>query len=175
MCFSQTVDPNFYSKNLLLLGKTYLKLQNRKLAAFWLLRARDHPAHTEEDRQVRRPRGPRCGCSEQDLLKTERALVGVAISAQPCWGGAALKGCRGSGTHGRAPRAMSSAHASQVWGDLAPCEHVPHAALLAATHNMCFRFRYRQKPLSCSQASATISDVRDGSTGDIRRCLSAQL
>lgn len=46
------MDPNFYSKNLLLLGKTYLKLHNRKLAAFWLGKARDYPAHTEEDRQV---------------------------------------------------------------------------------------------------------------------------
>lgn len=54
VCFSflQTVDPNFYSKNLLLLGKTYLKLHNRKLAAFWLVKARDYPAHTDQDRQV---------------------------------------------------------------------------------------------------------------------------
>ncbi|KAF4022499.1 hypothetical protein G4228_014343 [Cervus hanglu yarkandensis] len=50
--FLCTVDPNFYSKNLLLLGKTYLKLHNRKLAAFWLTKAKDHPAHTEEDKQV---------------------------------------------------------------------------------------------------------------------------
>ncbi|XP_058384962.1 regulator of microtubule dynamics protein 1 isoform X4 [Diceros bicornis minor] len=35
-------------------GKTYLKLHNRKLAAFWLMKARDHPAHTEEDKQVKR-------------------------------------------------------------------------------------------------------------------------
>lgn len=47
------MDPNFYSKNLLLLGKTYLKLQNKKLAAFWLLKAKDYPACTEEDKQVR--------------------------------------------------------------------------------------------------------------------------
>uniref|UniRef100_A0A4X1UF51 Regulator of microtubule dynamics protein 1 n=1 Tax=Sus scrofa TaxID=9823 RepID=A0A4X1UF51_PIG len=52
-CFSffYTVDPNFYSKNLLLLGKTYLKLHNKKLAAFWLTKAKDYPAHTEEDKQ----------------------------------------------------------------------------------------------------------------------------
>ncbi|XP_006924121.1 regulator of microtubule dynamics protein 1 isoform X2 [Pteropus alecto] len=49
---AEQVDPNFYSKNLLLLGKTYLKLHNRKLAAFWLVKARDYPAHTEEDRQI---------------------------------------------------------------------------------------------------------------------------
>uniref|UniRef100_A0A8C6QZV2 Regulator of microtubule dynamics protein 1 n=1 Tax=Nannospalax galili TaxID=1026970 RepID=A0A8C6QZV2_NANGA len=46
------MDPNFYSKNLLLLGKTYLKLNNKKLAAFWLIKAKDHPAHTEEDKQI---------------------------------------------------------------------------------------------------------------------------
>ncbi|XP_044101304.1 regulator of microtubule dynamics protein 1 isoform X2 [Neovison vison] len=49
---AEQVDPNFYSKNLLLLGKTYLKLHNKKLAAFWLMKARDYPAHTEEDKQI---------------------------------------------------------------------------------------------------------------------------
>ncbi|XP_004697785.1 regulator of microtubule dynamics protein 1 [Echinops telfairi] len=49
---AEQVDPNFYSKNLLLLGKTYLKLQNKKLAAFWLMKAKDYPAHTEDDKQI---------------------------------------------------------------------------------------------------------------------------
>ncbi|XP_012867986.1 PREDICTED: regulator of microtubule dynamics protein 1 [Dipodomys ordii] len=49
---AEQVDPNFYSKNLLLLGKTYLKLNNKKLAALWLMKAKDYPAHTEEDKQV---------------------------------------------------------------------------------------------------------------------------
>ncbi|XP_077023250.1 regulator of microtubule dynamics protein 1 isoform X1 [Tamandua tetradactyla] len=49
---AEQVDPNFYSKNLLLLGKTYLKLRNKKLAAFWLMKAKDYPAHTEEDKQI---------------------------------------------------------------------------------------------------------------------------
>ncbi|XP_069456784.1 regulator of microtubule dynamics protein 1 isoform X5 [Ovis canadensis] len=49
---AEQVDPNFYSKNLLLLGKTYLKLHNKKLAAFWLTKAKDYPAHTEEDKQI---------------------------------------------------------------------------------------------------------------------------
>ncbi|KAK2110398.1 Regulator of microtubule dynamics protein 1 [Saguinus oedipus] len=49
---AEQVDPNFYSKNLLLLGKTYLKLHNKKLAALWLTKARDYPAHTEEDKQI---------------------------------------------------------------------------------------------------------------------------
>ncbi|XP_025289433.1 regulator of microtubule dynamics protein 1 isoform X4 [Canis lupus baileyi] len=33
-------------------GKTYLKLHNKKLAAFWLMKAKDYPAHTEEDKQI---------------------------------------------------------------------------------------------------------------------------
>ncbi|XP_028741003.1 regulator of microtubule dynamics protein 1 isoform X2 [Peromyscus leucopus] len=49
---AEQVDPNFYSKNLLLLGKTYLKLNNKKLAAFWLVKAKGYPAHTEEDKQI---------------------------------------------------------------------------------------------------------------------------
>lgn len=52
------MDPNFYSRNLLLLGKTYLKLRSRKHAALWLTKAKDHPAHTEEDKQVQRLQGP---------------------------------------------------------------------------------------------------------------------
>ncbi|KAF1494666.1 Regulator of microtubule dynamics protein 1, partial [Eudyptula minor novaehollandiae] len=47
-----TADPNFYSKNLLFLGKTYLKLNNKKMALLWLSKAKDYPAHTEEDKQV---------------------------------------------------------------------------------------------------------------------------
>ncbi|NXX88709.1 RMD1 protein, partial [Centropus bengalensis] len=48
-----TADPNFYSKNLLFLGKTYLKLNNKKMALLWLSKAKEYPAHTEEDKQVR--------------------------------------------------------------------------------------------------------------------------
>ncbi|XP_065751315.1 regulator of microtubule dynamics protein 1 isoform X4 [Phocoena phocoena] len=33
-------------------GKTYLKLHNKKLAAFWLTKAKDYAAHTEEDKQI---------------------------------------------------------------------------------------------------------------------------
>ncbi|XP_032642230.1 regulator of microtubule dynamics protein 1 isoform X1 [Chelonoidis abingdonii] len=51
---AEEVDPNFYSKNLLLLGKTYLKLNNRKMALLWLTKTRDYPAHTEEDKQVQK-------------------------------------------------------------------------------------------------------------------------
>ncbi|XP_061851537.1 regulator of microtubule dynamics protein 1 isoform X2 [Colius striatus] len=35
-------------------GKTYLKLNNKKLALLWLSKAKDYPAHTEEDKQVQK-------------------------------------------------------------------------------------------------------------------------
>lgn len=46
------VDPNFYSKNLLMLGKTFMMLRDEERAALWLTKARDYPAVTEEDKQV---------------------------------------------------------------------------------------------------------------------------
>ncbi|KAM9308411.1 regulator of microtubule dynamics protein 1 [Gastrophryne carolinensis] len=49
---AEEVDPNFYSKNLLFLGKTFLKLKNNELALHWLHKARDYPARTEEDKEV---------------------------------------------------------------------------------------------------------------------------
>ncbi|XP_062426527.1 regulator of microtubule dynamics protein 1 isoform X2 [Rhea pennata] len=49
---AEEADPNFYSKNLLFLGKTYLKLNNKKMALLWLSKAKEYPAHTEEDKQV---------------------------------------------------------------------------------------------------------------------------
>ncbi|XP_010156572.1 PREDICTED: regulator of microtubule dynamics protein 1, partial [Eurypyga helias] len=51
---AEEADPNFYSKNLLYLGKTYLKLNNKKMALLWLSKAKDYPAHTEEDKQVQK-------------------------------------------------------------------------------------------------------------------------
>uniref|UniRef100_A0A8D2KZ46 Regulator of microtubule dynamics protein 1 n=1 Tax=Varanus komodoensis TaxID=61221 RepID=A0A8D2KZ46_VARKO len=49
---AEDVEPNFYSKNLLFLGKTYMKLNNRKMALLWLTKAKDRLSHTEEDKQV---------------------------------------------------------------------------------------------------------------------------
>uniref|UniRef100_A0A672NX61 Regulator of microtubule dynamics protein 1 n=1 Tax=Sinocyclocheilus grahami TaxID=75366 RepID=A0A672NX61_SINGR len=49
---AEEVDPNFYSKNLLMLGKSYMMLSDVKRAALWLAKARDYPAVTEEDKQV---------------------------------------------------------------------------------------------------------------------------
>ncbi|XP_033125354.1 regulator of microtubule dynamics protein 1-like isoform X2 [Anneissia japonica] len=50
---AEEVEPNFYSKNLLMLGKTYIKLNNIKMALLYLTKARDYPAKTEEDLMVR--------------------------------------------------------------------------------------------------------------------------
>ncbi|XP_019383428.1 PREDICTED: regulator of microtubule dynamics protein 1 isoform X1 [Gavialis gangeticus] len=51
---AEKAEPNFYSKNLLYLGKTYLKLNNKKMALLWLTKAKEYPAHTEEDTQVQK-------------------------------------------------------------------------------------------------------------------------
>ncbi|XP_051879849.1 regulator of microtubule dynamics protein 1 isoform X2 [Pristis pectinata] len=51
---AEEAEPNFYSKNLLMLGKTYMKLKNEKLALLWLTKARDYPARNEEDKQVQK-------------------------------------------------------------------------------------------------------------------------
>lgn len=49
---AEEVDPNFYSKNLLYLGKTYLQLKNNELALIWLQKTKDYPMRTEEDKEV---------------------------------------------------------------------------------------------------------------------------
>ncbi|CAH2285524.1 Regulator of microtubule dynamics 1 [Pelobates cultripes] len=49
---AEEADPNFYSKNLLYLGKSYLKLKNNELGLFWISKAKDYPARSEEDQQV---------------------------------------------------------------------------------------------------------------------------
>lgn len=47
-----SVDPNFYSKNLLMLGKTYMAMKDKQKALLWLSKAKDYPARTEEDKEV---------------------------------------------------------------------------------------------------------------------------
>lgn len=49
---AEEVDPNFYSKNLLMLGKTYLAMKDKQKALLWLNKAKEYPAHTEEDKEV---------------------------------------------------------------------------------------------------------------------------
>lgn len=53
LCFYlYSVDPNFYSKNLLMLGKTYMAMKDRLKSLLWLSKAKDYPARTEEDKEV---------------------------------------------------------------------------------------------------------------------------
>ncbi|KAG7525250.1 regulator of microtubule dynamics protein 1 [Solea senegalensis] len=49
---AEAVDPDFYSKNLLMLGKTYMSMNDKPRAALWLTKAKDYPAHTLEDKEV---------------------------------------------------------------------------------------------------------------------------
>lgn len=55
MCYSvffPSVDPNFYSKNLLMLGKTYMAMKDKEKALLWLTKAKEFPARTLEDKEV---------------------------------------------------------------------------------------------------------------------------
>ncbi|KAJ4925688.1 hypothetical protein JOQ06_018409 [Pogonophryne albipinna] len=49
---AEEVDPNFYSKNLLMLGKTYLSVKEKEKGLLFLTRAKEYPAHTLEDKEV---------------------------------------------------------------------------------------------------------------------------
>ncbi|XP_075994299.1 regulator of microtubule dynamics protein 1 [Genypterus blacodes] len=49
---AEEVDPNFYSTNLVMLGKTYMCLKDRQNALLWLTKARDYAAHTLEDKEM---------------------------------------------------------------------------------------------------------------------------
>ncbi|XP_033217577.1 regulator of microtubule dynamics protein 1-like [Belonocnema kinseyi] len=50
---AETVDPNFYSQNLLMLAKTYLKLQKKEEALKYLKKTSEFPAKTDEDQQAK--------------------------------------------------------------------------------------------------------------------------
>lgn len=50
--FFFSVDPNFYSKNLLMLGKTYMAMKDKEKALLWLTKAKEYPGHTLEDKEV---------------------------------------------------------------------------------------------------------------------------
>ncbi|XP_039982813.1 regulator of microtubule dynamics protein 1 [Xiphias gladius] len=49
---AEEVDPDFYSKNLLMLGKTYMAMKDKQKALHWLTKAREYPARTPEDKEV---------------------------------------------------------------------------------------------------------------------------
>lgn len=49
---AEKVEPNFYSHNLLMLGKTYLKLNRKEEALKYLKMAADYPARIDDDRDA---------------------------------------------------------------------------------------------------------------------------
>ncbi|KOX76017.1 Regulator of microtubule dynamics protein 1 [Melipona quadrifasciata] len=50
---AEAIDPNFYSQNLLMLGKTYLKLNQKDQALKYLKRTVEYPAKNEDDRDAK--------------------------------------------------------------------------------------------------------------------------
>ena len=50
--FFFSVDPYFYSMNLLMIGKTHLRMKNYLAAKSFLLKARDYPVVTPDDKKV---------------------------------------------------------------------------------------------------------------------------
>ena len=50
---AEALDPNFYSQNLLMLGKTYLKLNKKEEALKYLKLASEFTAKNDEDQQAK--------------------------------------------------------------------------------------------------------------------------
>ncbi|XP_043278147.1 regulator of microtubule dynamics protein 1-like [Venturia canescens] len=50
---AEEIDPNFYSQNLLLLGKTYLKLNNKEEGVKYLKMASEYPARNNDDQDAK--------------------------------------------------------------------------------------------------------------------------
>lgn len=50
---AEEVEPNFYSMNLLLIGKTYMRLKDKEKAVYYLTKARDYPAGSAEDAEAK--------------------------------------------------------------------------------------------------------------------------
>ncbi|CAK9822251.1 Regulator of microtubule dynamics protein 1 [Anthophora retusa] len=50
---AEETDPNFYSHNLLMLGKTHLKLNHMELALKYLKQTAEYPARNEDDRNAK--------------------------------------------------------------------------------------------------------------------------
>ncbi|KAL6265337.1 hypothetical protein P5V15_002138 [Pogonomyrmex californicus] len=50
---AEEIDPNFYSHNLLLLGKTYLKLNRKEDAIKYLKKAVEYPAKNDDDQKAK--------------------------------------------------------------------------------------------------------------------------
>ncbi|KAL0279644.1 UNVERIFIED_CONTAM: hypothetical protein PYX00_001151 [Menopon gallinae] len=69
---AEEVEPNFYSLNLLMLGKTYLQLNKINAARYWLKCACSYPIRTEEDKEVKK--------EAEALLKKNPAVKGEEYS-----------------------------------------------------------------------------------------------
>lgn len=50
---AEQVDPNFYNHNLLMLGKTYLKLDRKEDAVYYLKKASEYSAKTDDDLEAK--------------------------------------------------------------------------------------------------------------------------
>lgn len=50
---AEKVDPNFYSLNLLMLGKTYLKLERKEDAIKYLKKVVEFPVRNDEDQKAK--------------------------------------------------------------------------------------------------------------------------
>ncbi|XP_066275373.1 regulator of microtubule dynamics protein 1-like [Branchiostoma lanceolatum] len=59
---AESVDPGFYSMNLLMLGKTYIRLGNTSAAILWLEKVHSCPSKSKEDSQAKQ--------EAEQLLKT---------------------------------------------------------------------------------------------------------
>lgn len=51
---AEEINPGFYSKNFLMIGKTYLRQGNHKMALLYLTKAKEAPARKEEEYQTRK-------------------------------------------------------------------------------------------------------------------------
>lgn len=49
---AEKIDPSFYSMNLLMIGKTYYRMKNYDKAKEYLLKARDYPVKTPDDKDA---------------------------------------------------------------------------------------------------------------------------
>ncbi|XP_060603059.1 regulator of microtubule dynamics protein 1-like isoform X2 [Ruditapes philippinarum] len=49
---AEETEPNFYSMNLLMLGKTYMRLKDAEMALTYLTRCINHPVKTPDDKQA---------------------------------------------------------------------------------------------------------------------------
>ncbi|KAK7878020.1 hypothetical protein WMY93_031333 [Mugilogobius chulae] len=58
---AEEADPNFYSKNLFMLGQTYLRMNDKDKAKVWLTKAKEYPPLTHEDKETQK--------EAEDLLK----------------------------------------------------------------------------------------------------------